>query len=308
MNSKRNELLTRTVGIAVPVAALTAAVCLTLAFFLDFDKGIGYFASASILPRIAVCIFGAFVLLIAADAIFFLKAEDVSRTDVPRIGVRIAAGLAAASFLFFGFSAAGLASESEAGLYRVLLILAVIFSLPSAEYLLTVLLAKTGTIRQVCSLFVPLFGAALLGMLYFDYFTPINGPVKLPLQIALVAFLFAVLYEIRLLIGKGYARPRAAFALSLICGMLCVGVSVPVLAATFAGILTFSVYTACATPLLCFGIYQFSRSLSLLIPDRTCTDAVPCGEVPDRRQTEPCPDADLPGASDSTDHSKDENE
>lgn len=271
MNSKLKTIFTRLVSRGTPAAGICIAVCLTLAFFLDFDTKIGYFASASPFPWIATGIAVLFLIAVAVDAICFLRQKDLADSFAIRPALRVAAAIAAVAFLFWGFTAAGTASAADEGIRRILLYLAAIASLPAAGYYLTVTRGKTGSAGNALSLFLPVAGALLLGVTYFDYFTPINGAVKIPLQLGIVAVLIADLQELRLRIGGTYARPRVAFAVLTSSGMLCIGVSLPVLVATAAGILKFSEYTACAALLLSAGIYQFALGHSLLSSDGSKT-------------------------------------
>jgi hypothetical protein len=92
----------------------------------------------------------------------------------------------------------------EAGALKFFTVLLVLVSIPTALYFF-VGANKRDRLTTFLSFFPPLWNAVCLIRLYFDSETAINDPVRILLQITLVAVMLALMYELKLKIrGTGH--------------------------------------------------------------------------------------------------------
>lgn len=243
--------------------SLITAFCLTFAFLNHFDAEVGYFRIGSLPVWIATCLALVGSLLIAAVSASCFKHKDLADVVPDALSSRICAAICAAVLLVFSVCSFLAVPSCHVKAMRTLLLLRGCMALPAAGYFVCVSIKMRGSVRNGTSFGVLLCVMMILGTSYFDYYTPVNGPVKIPLQLAVVALLIAFLLEVRSLIGNGYARPRCALALSLIAVICTIGASVPLIVAQFTRVIDKPDYALCAVLLLFLGLYHAIRIPSM---------------------------------------------
>lgn len=257
---KRTDLLYRISYWGTPVVALIAAACLTVSYLTSFDADVGYFASDAVLPRIAAVVallFAGYIVVLSAAVIKRGGLEIPAEDTLPMRGIAVFAAVVLVGYAVYGFLTL---KQSKTEFIHTLRLLRSLFALLSAGYFACVAGGKKGGLCNAASVCVLFCGILILATTYFDYFTPMNGPVKVPLQFGAICFLISFLFEIRLRIGGGYARPRAAYATALISSLVCVSASVPVIIAQLSGILDRPDYALTSLLLLSLGVYGFLRA------------------------------------------------
>ncbi len=147
-----------------------------------------------------------------------------------------------------------------AGRERLFSILALIFALPGGAYFVYTAFArrierKISVIFGICAMFFQVF---YLLFVYFDMTGPLNDPVKIMNEFALVALGLYLMYEVRFFVE---AKPAGYITYSLIAFILsgCSGVSVFV--NTLAGKLAFGAGSLISVYQIIFALYILARLL-----------------------------------------------
>ena len=112
-----------------------------------------------------------------------------------------------------------LGAIEELGILGILSIILVVLSLPVALYFLLGT-EKKDRLTTFLSFFPPIWNAACLVRLYFDSETAINDPVRILLQVTLVAVMLALMYDLKLRTmetGKIMFTVTASLATVLAC-------------------------------------------------------------------------------------------
>ena len=199
------------------LSTVVACTLRTVSFFVSFDADVGYFHPASPLVILTVvCILLSVALCAAISFLINNKgaSEELSSLPAPRF---VAAALCAILLCIAAFYLLIRASKVPA---PALLVLLTAFALlAAAAYFLLRLFDKRTTAAVVLGFFTILAAALSLATTYFDRYTPMNAPHKLSLHLCMLAIMFAVLYELRALLGRPMLR--ACTAATAIAASLC---------------------------------------------------------------------------------------
>jgi len=222
----------------VAFQTLICALFFILAFAFFFDTDCGYFRTGSLIPSVAWASLFVFVLW-AASSVFFMKNEKLPDT-VPADG-RIS--FFAAEYLGFICGFDGLyrikqiISESSeyltffdktyfgsdyAGyrLYRVSFIVDIataVFCFGTAAYFFCMSgKVKRSEAKALLGLFPVLRALSGITQVYFEPKIPMNTPMKMLCEAAMMASVLFFLAEIRFLLDERYARPGWYFTAGLV--------------------------------------------------------------------------------------------
>ena len=250
---------------ALALSAL--AMLLTAVSYLVAFDSIGYF-SDTVLPSIANALCLAAAVWFLASLFVIPKNALDGATPTTLVTSLCATPFCVWSLFLGGFLLyAYLENQSNPlGIVRMMangapmpVMLASVFLLISAIYFALAwfpsMQKKTET--AVLGLFVPPAAVLLISLTYFDFFVPLNSPVKLHFQLSTVLFILFSVYELRALIGK--PRPRAYFALAMLTVFFSSVSSVPQIVAYLGGKLTGYPTFLYAIFSLCILIYTVGR-------------------------------------------------
>lgn len=251
--------------------AVVGLVLRTLSLFFAFDREIGYFAGGAFCPVLLYAVEA--VSLLWFVAFFFLCKKDTLPDALPAPGVAgvcgrgiAAAGAAVASGVLFVFCGR-LVAPAAIPVFAALLLLA------GPVYLLFPAFGLKRQNLQLLSGYALIFASALLlSVTYFDRYTQMNAPHKVGQHLALLSVMLALLFELRVLIGR--ARPRAGAVFTCISFFLCTVVGGSDVIAAIGGVYSDPVYFAVDLFLLGFGIYLATGVVGVFLR-QSQSDAAP---------------------------------
>ena len=253
-------------GVALLAIALTAVR--TLALFLAFDAEIGYFVTGAPLAIILYILEG---LAVALSALLFFLSERKTDEALPvplsrTLPVTVGAG--ASALLALACACTLLTTIGQTPAPRPLIFLAVICAAIGAGYFVTCAIAPFRRVQAETS---AIFGflavlalAMFLAVIYFDRYTQMNAPHKMALQCCFLAAMLALLMEIRVSLGKGGERARAAFC--ALAALLCGAVGISDTVAYIAGIYRDTLYLLFDLLCVALAVYSAARLCALCFP------------------------------------------
>lgn len=272
MNSKakisRVQLLTILLGALTVCTVVLRTVALTL--FLNTDTGYLLRGGISVPLRILEVLAVAFCVAIP----FLIKKEALTADTAPlSIAALFGAGLCALTMVLT--AAYFLLRSSHVPAPTVVVLLTAIFLLGSALYFVNQFRAKQEPATALPLGYTSILGSALLlATLYFDLTTPMNAPHKISLQMALLATMAAILYELRVFTGE--PRPRVQLA---VCGYACFACAVagiPNTVAFLSGAYDTAAYLFADLTAMALAVYFGAKCVPL------CCPAKSDGEVTDQ--------------------------
>ena len=222
------------------------------ALLFAFDREIGYFANGA-LP-VLFNVIAALSLLFFALTAFCLPAKELGE-PAPQKSDALRAAAGAVALLLV----ADLILLFTTGQYQraksFLIVLTVPALLLACAYFLPIALGKTlrGSAMALPGCGGIFAGALLISLLYFDRYTPMNAPRKVGVQLALLSFMLALLYELRA--KTGIPLPRMAVFSTLLSFFLCVVIGLSDIVAFAAGVYRVPFYFMQDLLLLASGIY-----------------------------------------------------
>ena len=212
------------------ILSVIAMMFESVAIVLGYDKVMRVFKLQSKVATVSVV--ALFVLSIAMGTLAICvgkiakmrpKAQNSAATDT--VGIVGGLSLAVSSVLFLVDSL----KVADASALKFFTILLVVISVPTAlSYIVGVEKTKLSTFL---AFFPPLWNATCLVRLYFDAGTAINDPVRILLQITLVAVMLALMYELKL---RVYGTGKIMFTMTAT-------IATVLSSASFAAILLLSV-------------------------------------------------------------------
>lgn len=249
--------------------AALACILRTVGFFISFDADIGYFRTATpivIVTNVCILVF----LLLCVTISFLINKEAVPAEQASLPAPRfIAAAINAlllcitALFLFVHYDALPAPT--------LLVLLAAVCLLVCAVYfLLRLCNAKLRTAAAAGILTIP--GAALvLAITYFDRYTQMNAPHKLSLHLCMLSIMFAMLYELRDLLGR--PAPRACVLSTAVAAGLCCIYALSNIIAFLGGVYENVTYLMLDLVALGFAAFFITKSIRFAsLPDKTNTE------------------------------------
>ena len=262
---KQTKSLTRPQLFYLLLALLTVcAIALrTVALTLSFNAKIGYFEKGA-LPILLYVIEGVAVALCIVFP-FLIKKEDVREVVSPAsLSDLITAGLCgllmiAMAVVLFATLPVG---ENGTSVLLLLYVLDAIFLLAGSAFFLCKFREKQSLSTSLVLGFttVPAL-ALLLGILYFDLYTPMNAPHKVSLQIALLSIMAALLYELRVTLD--IPRPRAAAAVYGFSAFFCASVGISNTVAFLSGAYQSIFYLITDLVCVAFAFYFANKCLAI---------------------------------------------
>ncbi|MBQ8254438.1 MAG: hypothetical protein IJY94_02925 [Clostridia bacterium] len=189
------------------IFAVIGMIFETLAILFGYDANMRVFKLGSKVATASVA--ALFILSIATITLAICVGKlGKMKTRVPNSGladvISTVGGFALAASSVLLLAESWGSKIDEAGALRAFTVILVIVSIPTALYFVL------GTERRdrlstFLSFFPPLWNAACLIRLYFDSETAVNDPVRILLQITLVAVMLALMYELKLKVrGTGH--------------------------------------------------------------------------------------------------------
>ena len=243
---------------------LLAVTLRTVAFFTSFDAAIGYFRSGSPLAILTnACILLGAVLSVSVS--FLINNKRVSDEKAPFPTPRFI-GAALTAFALCTVSLFLLVRADTVPAPTILVLLTALLLLGSATYfLLRLCNAKPGTCAAVG--FLAVFAAAFsLAVTYFDRYTPMNTPHKLSMHLCMLAIMFAMLYELRALLGR--PMPRARVCTATLAASLCTVCSLSNIVAFIGGVYDDLLYFFFDLLILAFAVYFITQSIRFALPEQ----------------------------------------
>ena len=233
-------------SIIVGLLALVGIIARMFSLLRFYDIDIGYYRTAAVLPDIfhGLCVL---MIPISLSVIYFLPksgehkyVSPMQRCTVDTIVGAIFAAFGVGAYVIYGMvstldeSGANYSVVSGAGVY--IEALSIIFGFFAIIYFILVAANKTakGEGHVYFGYAVIAFVLMSLAKTYFDFYTTMNSPNKMLLQITFMTIMVYLLYELRFSIGRAAPRVYSGFALlALYFTAVC---SVPGIVGYFIGI------------------------------------------------------------------------
>ena len=200
------------------IFAVIGMIFETVAILFGYDANMRVFKLGSKVGTASVA--ALFILSIATVTLAICTgklAKMRTRTRNSSFGDVIASvggfAMAASSVMFL------IESWNSTGALKVFTVILVVLSVPVALYFLLGT-EKRDRLTTFLSFFPPIWNAACLVRLYFDSETAINDPVRILLQVTLVAVMLALMYDLKLRTmetGKIMFTVTASLATVLAC-------------------------------------------------------------------------------------------
>ncbi len=242
--------------IITTLAATLAGIDLRIVSLIKYyDKDIGYFKSDALLPTI-FHIFCACVLVFCITALFslpkkaFLDTAPDGKNLFYRISAIFCAFISGADLVNSARQLSGSVSPSALDTIRAFLcVLGIIYFAAGA-----IPQKAKGTARVLLGYGTIFYVALTLAKSYFDFYTTMNSPNKLLLQITFMLIMLFLLCEARAFLG--ISMPRGHFAAALLTSFFAFVCSVPAIASYIMGIFTNKEYFI--PHIICFGFGVYS--------------------------------------------------
>lgn len=245
------------------VLTLLGLVLRFAALYTEYDADIGYYKTGALLPMLfhALC-FVAFVIALSLIPLLPKKTLPTAlpcNTAVRAVAViQLVITLGMAVYLIYpAFSGAARVSAVS-----IVCVIAALFSL---VYFALVISGKAVSEKKGSVLFgyaLIIYVLMILANSYFDFFTTMNSPNKIILQVSLMSIMVALLFEFRSILGISLARGYAAFTLYVM--FITAVTSIPGIVLFIGGVFTKPVYFASSFVILGFLIYFKVRYISWL--------------------------------------------
>ncbi len=251
----------------------------TYSLFNCFDKEIGYYAEAAVLPDAfhILCVALCFLALIFVFILPANKKYEYESCNSARLAGRVGAIFALAGTATYAlYSLISLSDDvpvafgpmAKSTVVNAVSVFALIFGVLAAIYFLLVFSKKTekGTNHALFGYGVILFVLMILAKSYFDFYTTMNSPNKLLSQTTLMFCMVYMLCELRF--SLGIAVPRLYSGVSLATIYFTLVCSVPGIVAFCSGILNKVEYLLCDFVLLTYAIYICARFAEFALAQR----------------------------------------
>ena len=262
--------------------AAAAMIVATLSYFVSFDE-IGYFNYGTTPFPIILNVLCILSVAGAASVFFIIPKGALDGASPTTLVTSICATpIAAISALFGGFLIVAYLqiSASPRSFMEffpdfsnknspvMILMLGGVFLIISAIYFALTWfpsLSKSG-IHSLLGFAPPLAGAALIGLIYFDFHVAMNSPLKVHFQFTVLFFVLFMLYEVRTSLGK--PRPRCYLALVTVALVSSAVSSVPQIVAYLCGIVNSKIHFIYA--LLSLGVLVYTAGRLIVFVSARC--------------------------------------
>lgn len=197
-------------------AAIFAAIAICvqgMAVVFGYDPVMQVYKTNSILGTIAAIVIFAEIVIFALMAVLMLRGgkrlSALPTTSDTSAFLSSAAGcvIIISSVLLF------LESKEYVGTARNVTLWMIILSIPSGLYfILSSLKNKNEQLLSYLGFFPVIWTAACLLRIYFDIGAAINDPIRILFQISFAAIMLALLFELRVRVGKNGTMPLIIFS------------------------------------------------------------------------------------------------
>ncbi len=265
------------ISILFAVISALAAVIRIAALSVSYDSLIGYYKTGAVLP-LSFHLISAAVPFAAMLTMLFLPKKSEFQYQKPKTGSAYVCAGSVFSIVtvcaYLGYISLGILGDRKiytsntTGVGEIVEKVALFLGIASVIYFLLVFLRKTekGENHTFFGYGVILFVLMVLAKTYFDFFTTMNSPNKLLLQITFMSVMIYMLFELRFSLGN--AAPGGYAAAALTSFYFCLVCSVPGIAAFFSGIFTKNEYFVCHFLCLGFGVYIGARFISFILSQK----------------------------------------
>lgn len=210
--------------IASATSALLVEILALLAILLQFDGTSNYFAHGAILPTLAIG-FALLGVVLGTVAAILTKSGSLPASvfsDKPCLNPASVGFLAAAICMIVSVSAGTESIWSVLFIVSALLgaIYTVCVSLPSVR--------RSATAVAFVGFFAVIACILLCAYYYFDLSIEMNAPLKIAVQLGVLAAMVYLLAEIRFLLGNGQKRVLLALSFALVSVSALSSLAVPI--------------------------------------------------------------------------------
>lgn len=223
MTQNNKTKLPRVFFVITLIFAAAAAAGQTVVSLLHYDEALDLFDAGTNAPTILYA--AVLIMCIAAGCSIFAVRDDML-IDTMQTSDRLTAftallagfqlfAAAALNTLYYIKGAYTLATTFR-GYFRVAALVAAV--LAGCYFIVTALGRVKSGAAQFFGFFVIIWAALYLMSIYFDMESPLNSPVRILNQLALIGIMLAFLYEQRWLIDR--PQPRIGFTVTLIAIIL----------------------------------------------------------------------------------------
>lgn len=242
-----------------------------VALLVSFQTEIGYFESGA-LPILLYVLEGVAAAFCLVFPFLINKEEATEPTSNASLGNLVTAGLCALAMIATAITLfLKMPRNADGSLtgFAILYVLTALLLLAGSAYFLLKFCEKQSLYASLPLGFiaVPSF-ALLLGVLYFDLYTPMNAPHKVSLQVVLLAVMIALLYELR--VSLEVPRPRAAAAVYGFTAFACTSIgasnTVAFLVGTYQGV----IYLLVDLLAVAFGAYFTQKCVAIARKPKEC--------------------------------------
>lgn len=218
--------------VALTIAAAALRLC---AFFIGYDREVGYFDSAAVTTIYRILC--GLVVLSTGTCAFMTPADQMPPPPVGQNRELAAALPLAARILLTIYLFVTAYDNARVGAANSLVLYITLFmTLLSAVYFLLLLTGRgSRNARGLLGLAALLPSVGIIALTYSDGYVTMNSPVKLAVQFAAVGIMLALTAELRFLLDK--PAPRLALVLWSVATFLCLGGALPCLVAQLANII-----------------------------------------------------------------------
>lgn len=249
-------------GYSTLILAAFCTVLYTLSFLMAFDRDIGYFSGASILPTLSRAMLGVTLVWILSSLLLIPRSPKTTDPLPYRLTTRIAAGILAAAFA--AYAVYRFLFDGDTIIVSPLLPIAAIAlaGLSVIFFLLIIFIGNRMPQNSASAGFSVIFWAAVaLAEIYTNQYIAMNNPIKVSFMTSMMSIMLFMLYELRFILGR--AQPRAFLVTNLTGILLTALYSVSVLTLTATGFNT-SAYLPAAILSLIMCVYMISRLFDFL--------------------------------------------
>ena len=269
MNTKKNGAsLSRLHALyaLLGVLALIAIALRSVALARFFNETTGYFTKGA-LPLVVrlVEVLGAAL----CTSLFFLIKKDTLTLPKPPLSIAGLFGCTLSALTLTITAVYFLTRRLSIPTPAVIVLLSALFLLASTAYFINQFRNTQEPDTTLPFGYMAILGAALLlATLYFDLTTPMNAPHKVSLQIALLAVMVAILYELRATTDEPH--PRAQAATSGFAFFACAVAGVPNALAYLFGSYNKPFYLFADFICIALSIYFASKCMAIRMNERDC--------------------------------------
>ncbi|MFA6948100.1 MAG: hypothetical protein WCQ72_03890 [Eubacteriales bacterium] len=274
---KKPPFAARFMCIAACAAAVAASAANIVVMLRYYESSVNLYVSGSVIPSALNIAIAAVAAVLLCSGLFVGRGRlSASLAPMSQFAV-FASGLcgflcAATAVMRVYEYVTGAFSVKTDDVSTIFACIAALLAIPACIYFISQAVSASvkRTPHIITGFFVIIWGALTLVSAYFDMTTPLNSPPRILNQIACIALMIYMLYELRYPLGAARPRHFLSFGCASIFILTVNGIST--VALTFFGMFTVGYQTVLAIFQIAMAIYILSRELSLVgAPEDTAT-------------------------------------